>query len=96
MAQTVTKFFDPVRFTLGGSDVATRVNPPAGTRYLWITFESNPGKIAYSGTDAVAIGGQHMLLPAGGVELQQQGDQPVYLAAAVAGTDVSVTAVDRV
>lgn len=95
MAQTVVGMFSPVRFTLGGSDVATRVNIPAGTRYIQVFFEVNPGKLAYSGTDGGAITGQHIPVPPGGFELQHQGDQPIYLAAAIAGTDVAVQAVDR-
>jgi hypothetical protein len=96
MAVTITQFFAPDTFTLGSADVLTEVRPPEGTRYLWITFAANAGKLAYSGTDGGAIGADFIPLSADtGVELQHQGDRRVYLASATGATVVTVAAVDR-
>ncbi len=95
MAVNIGGFFVIQTITLGASNVATRVNPPAWTRFLHIQFLSNDGKIAYDGTDGAAIGDAFVLTAGQGVELQARGDHPVYLASAVAGTQVTVCALDR-
>ena len=88
-------FFIIGTLTLGASNVATRINPPEFTRFLHIQFLSNDGLIAYDGTDGAAIGDAFVLTAGQGVELQARGDHPVFLASAVAGTQVTVCALDR-
>ncbi len=95
MAVNIGGFFDIQTITLGASNVATRVNPPSWTRFLHIQFVSNDGKIAYDGADNAPIGDAFVLTAGQGVELQARGDHPVYLASAVAGTQVTVCALDR-
>lgn len=95
MAINIGGFFEIQTITLGASDVATRVNPPSWTRFLHIQFLENDGKIAYDGTDNAPIGDAFVLTAGQGVELQARGDHPVYLASAVAGTQVTVCALDR-
>jgi len=43
------------RTTLGGSDVATEFTLPPEVRRVSLRFETNVGKFAFDGTDAVAI-----------------------------------------
>lgn len=96
MAVTLSTFFAPDTITLGSADVLTEIRPPEGTRYIWVTFTANAGKLAYTGTDGGAIGADFIPLAADtGVELQHQGDRKFYLASATGSTVVTVTAVDR-
>jgi len=95
MAVNLGGFFEIRTITLGASDVATRVNPPAWTRFLHIQFLSNDGKVAYDGEDNAPIGDNFVVTAGQWIEDQARGDHPVYLASAVAGTKVTVCALDR-
>ena len=57
MAQTFdgAQFPDAIRFTLGGSHVATQVVIPQTASKVTVKFSTNAGKIAFEGTDGGAI-----------------------------------------
>ena len=97
MANSFSGVPDIITFTLGGSDVATKVNVPNNGRKVTLYFVTNPGKFAHTGTDAAAIDSAHMLVRADEpyeVWLDQdtldQGKGPgeLYVAAAIASTVV--------
>ena len=62
MAQTLdgSAFPQVVRFTLGGSNVATQVVIPSTARTATVRFESNDGKLAFTGTDGGAVAAAHI------------------------------------
>lgn len=67
MAQTLTgaQYPQVVRFTLGGSDVATELNVPHTAQYLTIRGITNALKVAFVGvTDGGAIGATFITLTA--------------------------------
>lgn len=100
MATTITALRTPVRITLGGSDVLTQVNLPAAARSFTVQFITNTGKIAWSGTDAGAIGAAFVTLYANQLvevairdgEKRFEDGLAVYLASATAATVVEVMA----
>ena len=63
MAQTLDGSAYPqvVRFTLGGSNVATKVNIPNSARTATVRFESNDGKLAFSGTDGATVAAAYIV-----------------------------------
>jgi len=66
MAQTLdgSQFPQLLRFTLGGVDVATQVNIPNAAKTATIRFETNAGKLAFTGTDATAVNANHIVVTA--------------------------------
>jgi len=96
MAVTLHQHWQIQRVTLGASNEATKVVCPEFTRFVWIQFQHVPGKFTYSGTDGALIGNNIIVLhPDEGVELQQRGDLPFFLASDTEGAEVSICAVDR-
>lgn len=79
--------------TLGSSNIATEFTKPSNrARRAIVTFDTNAGKVAYVGTDGVAIGTNFTPVPAGSpmeffVDSSIVG---VYCASATAGTVVHV------
>jgi hypothetical protein len=63
MAQTLdgSAFPQVVRFTLGGSNVATQVVIPPSARTATVRFETNDGKLAFTGTDGGAVAAAHII-----------------------------------
>lgn len=63
MAQTLDGSALPqiVRFTLGSSDVATQVVIPHVASTCTVRFESNDGKLSFTGTDGGAVNAAHII-----------------------------------
>ena len=63
MAQTLdgSAFPQIVRFTLGGTDVATKVNIPHTATKGTVRFETNDGKLATTGTDGGAVSANYII-----------------------------------
>ena len=63
MAQTLdgSQFPQIVRFTLGGTDVATKVNIPHTATTATVKFETNDGKLAMTGTDGGAVAAAYII-----------------------------------
>ena len=55
MAESFASCPGVLAFTLGGIDVATRVDFPNAARRVRLQFVTNAGKVATSGTDGAAI-----------------------------------------
>ena len=63
MAQTLDGSAYPqiVRFTLGSSNVATEINIPHSAATATVRFESNDGKLSFTGTDGASINAAHII-----------------------------------
>ena len=63
MAQTLdgSAFPQVVRFTLGGSNVATQVVIPPTASTATVRFESADGKLAFTGTDGGAVAAAYII-----------------------------------
>lgn len=84
---------DARRFQLGSADVATKVNKHTAANKLTVNFEGAPGKVAFTGTDGQAIDSNYIVVPADTcVEIAMGSSLAIYLASAVASTNVSVVA----
>ena len=66
MAQTLdgSQFPQLLRFTLGATDVATQVLFPSAARSATVRFETNAGKLAFTGTDGGAVNANHIVVTA--------------------------------
>ena len=61
MAVTISTALTPTRTTLSATpDVATKFTLPRNARRIIVQFITNAGKIAWTGTDAVAIGSSYL------------------------------------
>jgi len=100
MAQTLdgSQFPQLLRFTLGGVDVATQVNIPNAAKTATIRFETNAGKLAFTGTDATAVNANHIAVTADathqfsvtdGISVSK-GVAAFYVASATGSTVISV------
>lgn len=66
MAQAYTTVPQVKTVTLGGSNVATEfIKPSNRGRRAIVTFDTNAGKVSYTGTDAAAIGTDYQVVAAG-------------------------------
>jgi hypothetical protein len=101
MAQNFAGTPDSITFTLGASNVATRIDPPNNCRRLTVFFETDAGKLAFKGTDAVAIDASAIPVDADrwfqvyADQDQREGGKgpaPIYIATATGGTTVYVVA----
>ena len=101
MAQTFTLegFPDTVRFQVSAtSDLATKVSLKTGSRRVSVNFESDAGKLAFTGQDAAAISANHTAIAADSlVEIAvEAGTAAIYVATVAAtATWVSVTIENR-
>lgn len=95
MAESFTAVPQIIRFQLGGIDVATKLNVPNAGRRVTLYFETNAGKVATSGTDAVAIGTTVAPVVANNywaigvdkdADARGKGPAPLYVASPVADT----------
>lgn len=76
---------------LGATNVATQFTKPAGAKRAVVSFDTNPGKVAYQGTDGAAIGVDYMPVPANSpMEFNVEGVGSIFCAAATASTVVHV------
>lgn len=92
---TLGTFPDVQQFTMGATDVATKVNIPKGSKYASVNFVTNAGKIAMTGTDAAAINAEFIDVPANTcVELRVRGCAAIYVASAT-GSTVCEVVVER-
>lgn len=65
-AVTYTTVPEVATATLGSSNVATEFTKPSNrARRAVVTFDTNAGKVSYTGTDGVAIGTHYTPVPAG-------------------------------
>lgn len=79
---------------MGSTDVATKVSRHPATSKLIVSFETNAGKIAFTGTDGGAINANYVLVPAGTQYEINVGNVPaIYVASATGSTVCSVVAV---
>lgn len=100
MAQTLdgSQFPQLLRFTLGGIDVATQVLFPSAARTATVRFETNAGKLAFTGTDGGAVNANHIAVTADathqfsvtdGINVSK-GVAGFFVASATASTVISV------
>jgi hypothetical protein len=98
-AQTIERPLPNVlRFTLGGSDVATEVNLPPDTGTVSIRFIANDGKVAFEGVDDDPIGATFVTFDADTLQplvwksslKNNTGRTKIYLASATGSTVVEV------
>ena len=63
MAQTLDGSALPqvVRFTHGGTDVATKIEIPHVATRATVRFESNDGKLSFTGTDGGAVAAAYII-----------------------------------
>lgn len=102
MANTISSALSPTRIVLSATpDNCTKVNLPRNCRRIILQFITNSGKIAFSGTDAAAIGSSYMtvvsntpyVITVGGGMGNRKIDETapaVYLASGTASTVVEV------
>jgi hypothetical protein len=78
--------------TLGTSNTASQFTKPAGANKATVYFDTNPGKLAFTGTDGSAIGAHYMPIPADTlVEVPLVSGAALFLASATASTVVHVS-----
>jgi len=100
MAQTLdgSQFPQLLRFTLGATDVATQVNIPSTAATATVRFETNDGKLAFTGTDGGAVNANHIVVTADATHQfavtdginTSKGVGSFFIASATATTAVSV------
>jgi hypothetical protein len=92
MAQAYTTVPQVKTVTLGGSNVATEFTRPSNrARRAVVTFDTNAGKVSYTGTDAQAIGTDYTPVPAGTpMEFYMGSSGAIFCASATGSTVVHV------
>jgi len=93
-----SQFPQLIRFTLGGTDVATLVLITSTAATATVRFETNAGKLAFTGSDAAAINANYIAVTADathqfavtdGINVSK-GVAGFYVASATGSTVVSV------